>query len=215
MLDALTLAIEQSHATHLLYQSDRATEPAFRDVYPYGFIYHSASIYLVALDPAADGIKHYKVDRVEAVEVSNFPFQRPPDFDIAAHLSPSFGVFLSDGAPDDQGPLRPGRGSLRPGIKVAPQPGPHQAARRQPAGAIRARVHRGIPELGDVVRTESGRPRARGTAAGDRRRVAGNPDGIRDPRNPTMCTNETQGPAGWTCPYCRKPLPPHNAEERT
>ena len=102
LLDELTVAIEESHAAHLLYQSDRATEPAFRDVYPYGFIYHHASIYLVALDPVADWIKHYKVDRVEAVEVSTFPFQRPPDFDIAAHLSPSFGVYLSDGVPPTQ-----------------------------------------------------------------------------------------------------------------
>jgi proteasome accessory factor B len=97
VLDDLTVAIEESHAAHLLYQSERATEPAFRDVYPYTFIYHHGSIYLVAFDPRADRIKHYKVDRVEAVEVSNFPFHRPPDFDIAAHLSPTFGVYLSDG----------------------------------------------------------------------------------------------------------------------
>jgi proteasome accessory factor B len=100
LLDALTIAIEEARAAHLLYQSDRATEPAFRDVYPYTFLYHKGSIYLVALDPQADRLKHYKVDRIEDVEVSNFPFRRPPDFDPAAHLASTFGVYLGDGNGD-------------------------------------------------------------------------------------------------------------------
>jgi proteasome accessory factor B len=97
LIDALTMAIEESRAAHLNYQSDRATEPAFRDVYPYTFIFHKGSLYLVALDPREDRIKHYKVDRIEEVEVSQFPFRRPPDFDPAAHLAPTFGIYLEDG----------------------------------------------------------------------------------------------------------------------
>ena len=97
LLDALTQAIEDSRAVHLLYQSEQATEPASRDVYPYTFAYHHGSIYLIAHDPNAGKIKHYKLDRVEDVEVSPFPFRRPPDFDVRQHLLPSFGVYLTDG----------------------------------------------------------------------------------------------------------------------
>ena len=97
LLDALTQAIEDSRAVHLLYQSEQATEPASRDVYPYTFAYHHGSIYLIAHDPNAGKIKQYKLDRVEDVEVSPFPFRRPPDFDVRQHLLPSFGVYLTDG----------------------------------------------------------------------------------------------------------------------
>ena len=42
-------------------------------------------------------MRHYKLDRVEAVEVSPFPFQRPEGFDLAAHLAALFGVDSGDG----------------------------------------------------------------------------------------------------------------------
>jgi proteasome accessory factor B len=97
VIDELTRAHEEGKAVHILYQSDRATEPAFRDVYPYGITYHRGSLYLVALDPQEDKTKHYKVDRIEEVEVSLFPFPRPPDFDLASHLAGSFGIFHGEG----------------------------------------------------------------------------------------------------------------------
>jgi predicted DNA-binding transcriptional regulator YafY len=97
LIDDLTRAYEESKAIHILYQSDRATEPAFRDVYPYGVIYYRGSLYLVALDPQEDKLKHYKVDRIEEVDVSTFPFRRPADFDLQSHLSGALGIFQGDG----------------------------------------------------------------------------------------------------------------------
>jgi predicted DNA-binding transcriptional regulator YafY len=97
VLDALTLAGEESKVAHVVYQSARATEPACRDLHPYKLVFHRGSIYLVAYDPDEQRIKHYKVDRIEDVEVSPFPFRRPADFDIDAHLRPTFGVYLTDG----------------------------------------------------------------------------------------------------------------------
>jgi proteasome accessory factor B len=99
LIDALVRACEESKATHILYQSDRATEPAFRDVYPYGVFLHKPWLYLAALDPQEDKIKHYKVDRIEQVEVSEFPFRRPEDFNLADHLAATFGIYHSNGAP--------------------------------------------------------------------------------------------------------------------
>jgi proteasome accessory factor B len=97
LIDTLMRGMEESKAVHILYRSQQATEPAFRDVYPYGMAYHRGSLYLVAFDPQEAKIKHYKVDRIERVEVSPFPFQRPADFDLERHLSPSFGIFQGDG----------------------------------------------------------------------------------------------------------------------
>jgi predicted DNA-binding transcriptional regulator YafY len=93
------VGVEDGKATHILYQSERATEPAFRDVYPYGLIFHKARLYLIAFDPEEDKIKHYKVDRIEAVELSPFPFRRPDGFSLAAHLSTTFGVYQGDSEP--------------------------------------------------------------------------------------------------------------------
>jgi proteasome accessory factor B len=99
LIDALVRAWEECKATHILYQSDRATEPAFRDVHPYGVFQHKAWLYLAALDPQEGRVKHYKIDRIEQVEVSQFPFRRPENFNLAEHLAATFGVYHSNGAP--------------------------------------------------------------------------------------------------------------------
>ena len=49
-----------------------------------------------AFAPEHDQVRHYKVDRIEAVEVSSFIFQRPRDFDVADHLAGSFGIYGGD-----------------------------------------------------------------------------------------------------------------------
>ncbi len=97
VIDAIMVALEDRKAVHIAYQSLRATEPATRDIYPYGFIYHRGSLYLAAFAPEHDRVKTYKVDRVESVEVSNRRFERPADFDLDRFLSGSFGVFEGEG----------------------------------------------------------------------------------------------------------------------
>jgi predicted DNA-binding transcriptional regulator YafY len=97
LIDALMVAIEDRKAVHIAYQSQRSTEPATRDVYPYGLAYHKGSLYLIAFAPEHGEIRHYKVDRMEEVEVSKFPFRRPADFDVREHLARSFGIFRGEG----------------------------------------------------------------------------------------------------------------------
>ena len=43
-----------------------------------------------------DEVRHLKVDRMQQVDVTNFPFQRPDDFDVRRHFANSFGVFQGD-----------------------------------------------------------------------------------------------------------------------
>jgi proteasome accessory factor B len=97
LLDDLMLAIEEHQAVHITYQSQRATEPVTRDVYPLALVRHKNALYLLAFAPEHDAIRTYKVDRIEAVEVSSFIFQKYRDFDVAAYLAKSFGIYDGDG----------------------------------------------------------------------------------------------------------------------
>ena len=76
----------------------QATEPVSYDIYPLGLVYHRGSLYLVGVAPRHEGrIRHWKVDRIEAVNVENLQFQRPEGFDLREHLGASFGIFDGHG----------------------------------------------------------------------------------------------------------------------
>jgi proteasome accessory factor B len=98
LIDTLRSAAEERKEARLLYRADSDTNAIHRDVHPYGVVYHRGSLYLVALDAAQGRIKHYKVDRVEEVEVLARPFALPEGFDLASHMASSFGVYR-DGEP--------------------------------------------------------------------------------------------------------------------
>jgi predicted DNA-binding transcriptional regulator YafY len=80
------------------YQSQHATEPATRDVYPYGLARHKGSLYLAALAVEHESIRLYKVDRIDAAEITEFSFQRPADFNMSAYLAGAFGIYTGSGA---------------------------------------------------------------------------------------------------------------------
>lgn len=96
LLDTLRTAIEDQRAVHILYQSAQATEPAFRDVYPLTLFDQKGALYLIALDPQEDKLKHYKVVRIEDVELTNIPFPRPQNFDPTTYMASSFGIYQGD-----------------------------------------------------------------------------------------------------------------------
>ena len=98
IIDTLTIAAEDRRAVLLTYQSQHATEPATRDVYPYGLTRHKGSLYLVAFAVEREEIRRYKVNRIEAADITPFVFQRPEGFDISTYLAESFGIF---GGSDD------------------------------------------------------------------------------------------------------------------
>jgi predicted DNA-binding transcriptional regulator YafY len=87
IIDTLTVASEDRKAVMLTYQSQHATEPATRDVYPYGLARHKGSIYLAALAFEHESIRLYKVDRIDAAEITEFGVQRPADFTMSAYLA--------------------------------------------------------------------------------------------------------------------------------
>jgi predicted DNA-binding transcriptional regulator YafY len=97
IIDTLTVAFEDRRAVLLTYQSQHATEPATRDVYPYGLARNKGSLYLVALAVEHEAVRNYKVDRIDAAEITEFVFQRPKDFDMSAYLAGAFGIYAGSG----------------------------------------------------------------------------------------------------------------------
>lgn len=97
IVDALMVGIEDRRFTSISYCSLRSTEPVTYDVYPYGLVFHRDSLYLVAFSPDHNELRHFKVDRISEAEVQDLRFNKPDNFDLAAHLSHSFGVYHAEG----------------------------------------------------------------------------------------------------------------------
>ena len=90
-------AIEDRRQTIITYQSLRATEPVEYAINPLGIVYHRGSLYLVAFSQDHNEVRHFKVDRIDEIEVSKLPFQMPDDFNLQEHLRGSFGIFHGTG----------------------------------------------------------------------------------------------------------------------
>ena len=91
------MAMEDRRITHITYQSLQATEAMTYDLYPLGMVHHRNSLYLVGWAPRRDRVQHWKIDRIEDVEVTGLQFQRPERFDLREHLAKSFGIFHGEG----------------------------------------------------------------------------------------------------------------------
>jgi predicted DNA-binding transcriptional regulator YafY len=96
IIDSLQLAIEESHIVRVVYRSQQADKPSARDLHPYTLVKHKDSVYMLAFDPARGQVRHYKVDRIEAVEDTGSAFERLASFDVNDHLAGAFGIYRGD-----------------------------------------------------------------------------------------------------------------------
>lgn len=96
-IDDLTRAIEEGKTAIITYHPLRATEPVEYEINPYDLAWHNHALYFVAWSRDADAVRVFKMDRVQSVDVTEFPFHRPDDFDVRQYLADSFGVFRGDG----------------------------------------------------------------------------------------------------------------------
>ena len=64
-------------------------------VIPLGLVWNNDYYYLVAKDDDFANIKHYRVDRMKQVDVSEVLFT-PPDFNIAEHMKQTFNMYPGD-----------------------------------------------------------------------------------------------------------------------
>lgn len=96
VVDALTLGVEDSKATFVTYRSARSTEPVTYDIHPYGIVEHRGTLYVVGYSCHHEEIRTWKVDRMLSAEVTEFPFERPRDFDLDAHFRGAFAIVTGD-----------------------------------------------------------------------------------------------------------------------
>jgi len=97
LIDRIMIGIEDRRAIELRYCSLKASEPSTYEVHPYGLTYHRGALYLVGLLVAPNEIRHWKVNRIEGIELTDHSFDMPKDFSLQEHLAGSFGIYQGDG----------------------------------------------------------------------------------------------------------------------
>jgi predicted DNA-binding transcriptional regulator YafY len=85
-LARLSEATEASQAVELTYRAaDGATTR--RRVDPYGLAWRGGSWYVSGWCHLRNGVRHFRIDRIEASRKLQASFTRPPDFDLLAELT--------------------------------------------------------------------------------------------------------------------------------
>lgn len=97
-LVAMDHAIERGEMLRLHYRKSGATQPDTRTVQPLDFAYLKQRWVLLALDEGRAGaLRTFRLDRIQAVALTDRKFERPADLDIAATLRGNIGAFTGDG----------------------------------------------------------------------------------------------------------------------
>ena len=96
LIDGLMFAIEEGKEARVLYRSEGDPEATHREVHPFGMMSHRGALYVVAFATKDGKIKHYKVDRIEEVEVGRVA-SRPEDFDLSDYMASAFAAYRNEG----------------------------------------------------------------------------------------------------------------------
>jgi len=99
-VDILHTAIARNRAiTFQYFDYNMRKEKVFRhggeryQVSPYGLIWNSENYYLVAFDHASDTMRHYRVDKMAQIELTEDPREGGSEFDVADYAQKHFGMF--------------------------------------------------------------------------------------------------------------------------
>lgn len=84
-LTVLSAAAQQERRVHMRYRSSKG-EGSERDFDPYGLLYRDGRWYVGGHCHLRQGLRSFRLDRVEEVEMLELRFARPADFDAGAHL---------------------------------------------------------------------------------------------------------------------------------
>lgn len=96
-LATVRAALRDSRKVRIRYRAGGAEEMTDRVVCPYLTVFASGAWYVVAQCERSDSLRFFRLDRVEAAEVLDAPFTRPPSFDPATVL-PNGRPFSAAGA---------------------------------------------------------------------------------------------------------------------
>ena len=82
----LSAAAQSHRRVHMRYRSSKG-EGSERDFDPYGLVYREGCWYVGGHCHLRKGLRSFRLDRVQDVRALDVAFERPKDFDAAAHLS--------------------------------------------------------------------------------------------------------------------------------
>jgi len=85
-LVALSAAAQTQRRVHLHYRAAQRSESE-RDFDPYGLVYRGGCWYAVGMCHLRQGLRSFRLDRIQQVQQLEARFKRPPDFDALAHLA--------------------------------------------------------------------------------------------------------------------------------
>ncbi|GHJ47057.1 transcriptional regulator [Catellatospora sp. TT07R-123] len=88
VLLALAQAARSGRTVGLRYQSWREKHTD-RDVDPYGMVFHAGRWYLIGHDHLRDGLRTFRIDRIESITARVETFTLPDNFDPVSHLTTS------------------------------------------------------------------------------------------------------------------------------
>lgn len=80
-------AVAQRQVLRLHYRARGRVEIVTRDVEPLGIVYLSEAWYLVAWCRLRDDLRHFRVDRIQAIDPDRETFPPRPNFSLADHLA--------------------------------------------------------------------------------------------------------------------------------
>jgi len=89
-LEKLRRAAREHHQVDMSYQSTSKAEATQRNIDPYALVHRSGWWYLVGYCHLRQGVRTFRVDRIQNLETLNLTFQMPDDFDIHAYLESEF-----------------------------------------------------------------------------------------------------------------------------
>lgn len=86
LLGELAAAVQRGRRLALQYRAGGAEVTTTRKVDPYGLAYRGQHWYAAGHCHLRGGLRTFRVDRIDAIEVLAEEFRRPPDFDLLTHL---------------------------------------------------------------------------------------------------------------------------------
>lgn len=88
LLPALADAAQARQRVRLSYRSEQG-ETSLREVDPYGLVYRWGLWYLGGLCHLRQGLRSFRLDRIQALQTLDSHFERPAEFNAADHLNTS------------------------------------------------------------------------------------------------------------------------------
>lgn len=90
VLDIVSEAVRRRKTLDFTYHSMERDAVASRHVEPFGLVFLSGNWYLIARDPSADALRHFRVNRItqpviNPLRTQSVDFEVPTDFDIWSH----------------------------------------------------------------------------------------------------------------------------------